>query len=38
MAEERDGDHVSAEAQIVQARTALDAAMSAEEQLSFDDL
>jgi integrase len=38
MAEERDGEHISAEEQIVQARAALNAATTAEEQLSFDDL
>ena len=38
MAEERDGEHVSAEEQILQARAALNAATPTEEQLSFDDL
>jgi len=38
MAEERDGEHVSAEEQILQARAALNAAMPTEEQLTFDDL
>src|SRR4051794_24681885 len=38
MAEERDGEHISAEEQIVQARAAVNAATTAHEQLSFDDL
>ena len=38
MAEERDGEHVSAEEQIMQARAALTIEVPAEAQLSFDDL
>lgn len=38
MAEERDGEHISAEEQIVQARAALLTATPPDEQLSFDDL
>src|SRR4051794_11277665 len=38
MAEEREGEHVSAEVQIMQARAALTIEVPAEAQLSFDDL
>ena len=38
MAEERDGEHLSAEVQIMQARAALTIEVPAEAQLSFDDL
>ena len=38
MAEQRGGEHVSAEEQIMQARAALTIEVPAEAQLSFDDL